>query len=708
MSKGKRKKNKTKRFWRFFRIQMFLILVVVAGIGYYYAGGYAAKVSEMKNAAEYLVVHSTEDTFRQAQTSIVYDHNGEVISVMKGEKDVYYLESRQIPDVVKNAIISIEDKKFYIHHGVDYQAIARAALAMVKNNGEITQGGSTITQQLVKNMFLTQDKTWERKVEEIYIAVELEEKYTKEQILEFYLNNIYFGNGYYGIQAASKGYFNLDVTDLSLSQVCFLCAIPNNPTTYDPVNNVENTYARRDLILENMFNDGRISEKAYNEALAERITLNRPKSIKNDYVETYTYACATKILMENSGFEFKDEFKTDAQREVYEIAYQEAYNYWNTALYTGGYRIYTSIDLTMQQQLQDAIDTNLEEFDELNDEGIYALQSASVCIDNSNGMVKAIVGGRSQEHYGYTLNRAFQSFRQPGSAIKPLIVYTPSLERGYMPNTIVVDEPFEDGPKNSGGYSGEITVRTAVAYSKNTIAWKLFEELTPKVGISYLTAMDFGKVDSSDEVPAAALGGFTTGVSPLDMAKGYATLVNDGYYRDPGCIEKITDTEGNVIYEVVQTEVSIYKENASRLMTDMLKDVVTVGTAKGLTVGDQICAGKTGTTNSNRDGWFVGYTAYYTTSVWVGYDMPREVPGLRGSSYPASIWQDYMTVIHEGLPPAEFVAPTNYLEEEDELVPEDGIIDEEQAAAMGQQQYVPYYPPQEQFIEEYEVIDIIE
>ena len=671
-TKEEKKAKSLKRVYRLLKVQIVLLLILIAAVAYYYVGGYASQVSELKSEAIRIVKQSSPDTFRQIETSEVYDANGETISVLKGEKDVYYITYDEIPGYVTQALISVEDKKFYSHKGVDYKAIIRAAYAMIRD-GEVSQGGSTITQQLARTMFLSNEKTWQRKMEEIYIATELEEKYSKDQILEFYLNNVYFANGYYGIESAAKGYFSKDIGELDLSEICYLLAIPNSPSYYDPLIYPENTIKRRNLILGEMLEDRKISQETYDAAVAEEIILNRPTSIKNDYVETYTYYCATRKLMELDGFEFKTEFTTDEYKEAYEKAYEESYNTWNRSLFTSGYRIYTSIDLTKQQVLQDAIDENLTEFTELNDEGIYALQGAGVCIDNETGMVVAAVGGRTQETTGYTLNRAYQSFRQPGSSIKPLLVYTPSIERGYLPDTIVNDVKLEDGPENATGtYSGEITLREAVMYSKNTVAWQLYEELTPTVGMQYLLNMGFSQICSDDYGMAACLGGLTVGVSPLEMARGYATLANDGYMRDSGCILKITDAEGNVIYEVEQEETKIYEENATRYMTSMLQSVITDGTAKGTSLGDMPCAGKTGTTNSNRDGWFVGYTRYYTTSIWVGYDIPKKVPGLTGSSYPATIWEQYMLSIHEGLVPAEFIAPVEFIgTDEQEAVPED-------------------------------------
>lgn len=656
--KKRRKKTRSQKIWGFLKFQMILMLLVVAAVAYYYAGGYAAKVSAMKTEAVSMVSHSSKDTFRKSQTSIAYDINGKTLSVLKGEKDVYYIEYEDIPIYVKQAIISTEDKRFYKHNGIDYRGIMRAAVAMIQD-GEVTQGGSTITQQLARTVFLSNERTWERKIEEMYIAVELEKKYSKEEILEFYLNNVYFANGYYGIEAAAQGYFGTDVSHLSLSQMIYLCAIPNNPTLYNPLTHADKTQARRDRILKSMLEDKVISESSYQTAVAEQIKTTEPEEIKNNYAETYTYYCATRALMELEGFEFQTVFSDDEEKTAYDREYQSLYDACNKKLFTGGYRIYTSLDLDAQSQLQASVDEVLAGFGEKSDEGIYELQGAAVCIDNTTGMVRAIIGGRSQDDVeGYTLNRAFQSFRQPGSAIKPLIVYTPALERGYTPDTTVVDEPIADGPVNGDGtYFGAMSLRQAVARSKNTIAWKIFEELTPEVGISYLEAMGFSNLDANDKRLPASIGGFTNGVSPLEMAKGYATIKNDGGYRNPTCIMKITDADGEVIYQADQTASVIYKENACRQMTDMLQTVITSGTGRGYSLGMMPCAGKTGTTNDNKDGWFVGYTPYYTTSVWVGYDIPKEVPGLGGGTYPGKIWHSFMSWLHEGLEPVDFIHP---------------------------------------------------
>ncbi|MBQ7077131.1 MAG: transglycosylase domain-containing protein [Lachnospiraceae bacterium] len=673
MAKKQKKKTKYRAFWIAVRIQIALMLLIMLGVAYYYGGGYAKKIDALHEEARLIVAQSNEQTFKANQTSLVYDANGKLISTVKAEKDVYYVTYDKIPADFIDAMISVEDKKFWTHKGYDLKAIIRAAVSVIRKR-EITQGGSTITQQLARTMFLSNERTWQRKVEEIFIARELEEKYGKEKILEFYFNNIYFANGYYGIEAASQGYFSRHCDELSLSEVTFLCAIPNSPTNNDPVNNIANTYKRRDKILRNMLSDNVISESRYNEAKAESISLKRTTHTKIDYVETFTYYCATRELMKLRGFEFRYKFSSKEEQEVYDAAYKQLYEDCQATLFTAGYRIYTSIDLEKQDQLQKAIDTNLAQYGETDEDGRYLLQSAGVCIDNNTGRVVAIVGGRTQEHVGYTLNRAYQSYRQPGSSIKPLIVYTPSFERGLTPDSIVEDKKIENAPKQNS-YLGEMTIRTAVEKSRNSVAWQLFAELSPKVGLEYLINMNFNKIVRDDYYLPASLGGFTYGASPLEMASAYAAVENDGFYRIPTCIIKITDADGNPIVVTEQEEKAVYDRNAARMMISCMEGVLTVGTAKGKAIPNMPCAGKTGTTNDNKDGWFVGFSYYYTTSIWVGYDTPKKLDKLQGGTFPATIWNQFMTAIHEGLSPVDFL---KYIGQEEEPPAEEPPEDEEE------------------------------
>ena len=323
----------------------------------------------------------------------------------------------------------------------------------------------------------------------------------------------------------------------------------------------------------------------------------------------------------------------------------------------------TSLDPEQQEYLQKAIDEGLSFDDETSSDGVYALQGAATLIDNETGKVTAIVGGRSQETDVYGLNRAYQSFRQPGSSIKPLIVYAPALENGYGSTTIVKDVNV-DAAKAAGENAdmsrlpgGTMTLRQAVERSRNGVAWSVYADITPEVGMASLTKMRFDNIVAGDYYMAACLGGFTHGVTSEEMAGAYAALANGGMYRNPTCIVSMKDKNGEEIFQDPQEE-RVYQENASLVMVDILTGVVARGTASGMGwTGDIEAAGKTGTTNNSRDGWFCGMTPYYTLTVWVGYDQPRTLSSLWGSTYPAQIWKNAMSHFVEGLPAASFEEP---------------------------------------------------
>lgn len=612
---------------------------------------YGAMVIRYKEYAAKLV--SDRDSFKSSLTTLVYDKNGENIINLSAEKDSYYLEADEIPYIVKRTFVTSEDRNFYKHEGVDFKAVVRAFVALIKNSGEVTQGGSTITQQLARNIFLSHEVSIERKIKEMFIATELEKAYTKDEILEFYINNIYFGNGFYGIEAASMGYFNKTITDLNNSEMLFLCAIPNNPTKYDPVENMEHTLNRRNLLAKQLYEQQEIDKEIYEEIVGTDIVIHLTKDTKHDYVETFVRFCATRELMRARGFVFTYEFDSKEAKKAYEEAYGTEYSYCNSLLFTGGYRIYTSIDMEKQAELQATVNNVLECYTDVNEAGIYKMQGSSTCIDNLTGFVVAIVGGREQEHAGYSLNRAFQSFRQPGSSIKPLLVYTPAFERGYSPETIIIDEKFEGGPVNADKtYDGPMDIRTAVEKSKNTVAWKIFDKIGPFTAMPYILKMDFRKIVDTDYVNAASLGGLTYGVSTLEMAGAYAALNNSGVYRSATCIVKITDDSGNVIIDNTgdkHVSKRIYEENAADTMTNVLMGVLTKGTGRKYPVKGITCAAKTGTTNNDYDSWFVGYSYYYTTAVWCGYDMPASLSDGYGTTCPGLIWQSYMTYLHKDL-----------------------------------------------------------
>lgn len=699
-TKKSKKKKHTKRGF-VLKVILLLFLVMTLGITLFLYAKYGDEIIAAKNDAKALVEASTPDTFKASATSLVYDIDGKQIAQLKGDKDMYYIGLDEIPDAAEKAMIDTEDRKFYSHKGIDLKAVAAAAVSLVKNKGQIKRGGSTITQQLARNIYLNNAKEWSRKIKEMFIALELEKKYSKEQILEFYINNIYFANGYYGLEAASKGYFSKSCSELSLAQITFLCSIPNSPTRYDPIVNYNNTVERKNRILEQMLSEGDITEEEYNQALSEKIELNVPEVKRRNYIETYVTNCAVKALMKESGFQF--EYGIDKSKDdEYDEAYSDMYSQCQQQLYRAGYRIYTSIDMSKQRALQKTINEQLSENKEKGEDGIFEFQGAGVCIDNDNGKVIAVVGGRSQSSItGYTFNRAYQSYRQPGSAIKPIAVYAPAFDNGYDATDIIKDEPIEDGPKNSNGrYMGNISLRTAVEYSVNTVAWKLFSELTPKKCLNYLIDMNFSKLVSEDYTLASSLGGITNGVSPIEMASAYAAIEHKGVFREPTCIMAITDSEGNeVVTDDIFDEKRIYDKDAAMMMTDVLRGVLTKGTARGYELDGMSCAGKTGTTNEHKDGWFAGYTPYYTTVIWVGCDTPKSIDNLLGNTYPLYIWNEYMNQIHEGLENEEFERsensePVHYnTEEPKETEVPDDYIDEDEDNEDDNQDYEVTQPP---------------
>ena len=647
MAEPKKKKGLAKKI-------LILFVVFILGVIGIVAGVFMASVSKLKKNADKITEGITEDYFRQIETSIIYDCDGNEITSLSGIKELYYVEDKDIPEVLKDAFIALEDQDFYSHKGIDFSAIVRAYIANMRN-GAIVEGASTITQQLAKNVFLTNDVTWERKITEMFIANNLEEKFSKSEILEFYINNIYFGNGYYGIQAAAEGYFNKDISELSVSELTFLAGIPKNPSRFDPVTKYETAIERRDFILKQLYANGAISGLEYYEALGEEVVLEMDDQGLHNYVETYVFYCAARTLMEANGFVFQYEFEDEETKENYQELYDQEYTKYQTYLFTGGYRIYTSIDMEKQELLQNAINNSLKDFTETNKDGIYKHQGAATCIDNSSGFVVAIVGGREQDYDGYTLNRAYQSFRQPGSAIKPVLVYAPYLALGNTPDKIVYDEPMSNGPKNfADRYYGEVTLTQALSMSSNVVAWRLMQEMTPAYAMSYLESMHFKRIEEDKDNVAAAIGGFTYGVSTLEMASAYAALENDGIFREPTCVMKITNSKGETIKDNYDKEIAIYSKQTARMVTKMMEYGINKGLLTGAKLDNAIVAAKSGSTNDSKDGWLCGYSRYYTTAVWIGCDMPEEVPGLHGGSYPLYAWKEYMTEIHKGLSKKSF------------------------------------------------------
>ncbi len=668
------------------RLRNFIIVLAVLFLAMFIGGNVMLKKETgqtlfgcMKEAKE-LVDQSTPETFRLAQTSYIYSDDGTQLAALSEDVDATYLEYDQIPADVVNAFVAVEDRTFWRNSGMDLKGIVRVCLNYVKSRGQVAEGASTITQQLARGTFLSNEKTLSRKIKEIFIARELNKKYSKEQIMEFYCNSCCFANGIYGVEDASKKYFGCSVSDLSLSETAYLCSIPNRPEYYNPLRNSENAITRRNKILEDMYECGYITKEAGEAALAENISVASVSEEEDkfyNYEVTYAINCAVRYLMKLDGFEFQFHFDDDDAYKTYSNYYDEAYKQAKHKLYTGGYKITTTMNLDAQKGLQKVLDEQLENNTEIDDEtGIYAFQGALTVIDNESGKVVAMIGGRSQDaiQQTYSLNRGFQSYVQPGSSFKPLAVYTPALEEGYTANSTLTEINVSSAKnstsakiKRMGGT--KYSLRRAVEQSYNGCAYSLFNEITPKVGLSYVEDMNFSKIVSDDYNLSAALGGLTNGVNTVEMANAYYTLENHGEYTQTDCISSILDSNGDEIYED-PTSKNVYSQSAADQMTDILTGVLKSGTAKGLkwsSASDIEAAGKTGTTNSNKVGWFCGYTPYYTISVYVAYDHQRTTKDIWGYSYPAKIWKEAMLFMTDGLDAKDFDLDTSHSSGKDQV-----------------------------------------
>lgn len=662
-----------KDFFR--RLRNVIVILAIAFCALFAAGNLMLKKATGQTLigcmreAKNLVDSSTPDTFRLAQTSYIYSDDGTQLAALAESEDATYLSYEDIPADVVNAFVSVEDRTFWNNSGVDYKGILRVCVNYVKTKGQVAEGASTITQQLARGTFLSNEKTLSRKIKEIFIARQLTKKYTKEQIMEFYCNSCCFANGIYGVEDASQKYFGRSVSDLSLSETAYICAIPNRPEYYNPLKNSENAISRRNKILQDMYECDYITKDAGDAALAENITVAEVSDEEDtfyNYEATYAINCAIRYLMKQDGFEFKSHFEDDADYDTYNAYYDEMYKQAKHKLYTGGYKVTTTMNLKAQKNLQKIFDKELA-FNTKVDEstGIYQFQGAMTVIDNETGKVVAMIGGRSQDELQqtYSLNRGFQSFKQPGSSIKPLVIYTPALEEGYDANSTLTEIDVKAAKKSTSEkiskMSGKkMSLRYAVEDSKNGCAYSLYNIITPKVGLSYIENMNFSKIVQQDYTLSSGLGGLHHGTNTVEMANAYSTLENHGEYRQADCISSILDASGNEIYEEPESK-TVYTRSASDQMTDILEGVLnsSAGTAKGLkwsSASDVAAAAKTGTTNDNNVAWFCGYTPYYTISVWVGYDYPKSVKGLRGNTYPAYIWKEAMLYMIDGKDEADF------------------------------------------------------
>lgn len=613
-TKPPKKKSPMRRFlW----IVGILVFLIIAGAGCGFIGATMSDLPEVANV-------------KPAASSQIYDVHGNLITTVHATENRLPVKLSQVPKDLQNAFIATEDNRFYSHHGVDPIGIMRAIWVNIAHDG-VAEGGSTITQQLARNAFLTQDRTLKRKIMEAMLAIRIEQYYTKQEILEMYLNQIYFGQGAYGVQAAAHVYFGKNVQDLDLAQSAMLAGLPQSPNYYSPLTNYKAGKARQAVVLGQM--------------------------VKYDYIDQAT---ADKAKDEDLGLREKSEAAHSDNNASYFIDYvisEIAEKYGDDAVYKDGLKIYTTIDMKAQDAAVQAMH-NLPNF-YTDDKGLTQPQGALIAINPHNGYIVAMVGGRGDDSF----NRAVLAERQPGSAFKPF-VYLAAIQDGMTPGTVMDDKKIEFNgwsPKNyEGTYSGQMTLHYALQHSVNTIAVQLADAVGMRKVLNLASSLGITTLDDSkDNNLAAALGGLTNGVKPIDMAVAYGTLANGGVKVKPVAITKIVDRNGQVVEENSTEEQRVVDPKYAYVITNMLESVMSGGTGGGASIG-RPAAGKTGTTDESKDAWFVGYTPDLVAAVWMGDDYGIEtLDGITGGTVPAVIWRDFMSQALNAMeiPASDFTVP---------------------------------------------------
>ena len=592
-----------------------------------------------------------DETLIPDAASQFYDINGNVIYTTLSEERRVPVSIDKIPKHVQQAFIAIEDNRFYEHSGIDYRGTARALVSTL--SGREVQGGSTITQQLAKNAFLTQERSIIRKIKEAFIAKELEHKYTKDEILTMYLNQIYFGQGAYGIESASLYYFGKHVQNLDIAEAATLAAIPKSPNYYNPFENPKESKNRQELVIDQMVKYGFISADSAAKAKAKKMVYSTSHKQQNNPRGYFFDMISQKVIAEVGA----------------------------DALYKGGLKIYTTLDMDMQLAAEKAM-RHLPNY-YTDSKKLAQPQMALAAVDPKTGYVKAMIGGRGQDKF----NRATLAVRQPGSAFKPF-VYLTAMQNGFTPASIIEDkeEEFAKGwkPQNSDmQWHGKVSLRTALKRSLNVPTIKLAREVgvdkivanVERMGIT--TLVDSGAY--SDVNLAMALGGLSKGVNPLEMASAYGVLATNGLYNKPIALLKIVDRDGKVLYQAKPQSKRVVDAASAYLTTNMLEDVLVSGTGGGMGIG-RPAAGKTGTTDTYIDAWFVGYTPDLSTAVWVGDDNNKPMQRMYGSGAPLSIWHEFMINALASTPRTGFSNPGVAVPAEPEIKQEEEDKDKEKDA----------------------------
>ena len=619
-------------------LKLIAVLFVVGALGVF--------AIIIKYRLELPNIQSMVEDYKPQMATTIYDKNNNVVDVLEAEsRDAVKLED--VSPYVKEAFLAIEDKKFYSHHGLHFKGIIRAVLTNFLK-GKATQGGSSITQQLAKNAFLTPERTFSRKVKEAILTYQIERTYTKDEILERYLNEIYFGSGSYGIKNAADQYFRKDPKDLNIAEAALLAGIPNRPTKYDPNRSLDNALHRQQIILKEMFEDGRITKEEYEEALAYKFELENEENVKNVPKNTsIIYNRRPKKAYNNP------ELTTIVENYLAEI-------YDDEQIYSSGLKIYTTIDLDYQKVARDTFNAypyfkNKE------------INGAMVTLDPFTGGIISIVGGKNFKAGNF--DRATMARRQLGSSFKPF-VYLKALEEGYEPYSVVVNDFVAYGkwaPKNfDGRYTFNSTLVNSLNLSLNIPAVKLMDAVTVDAFKEEMT--DKIKLSSEVQNLTTALGSVDS--TPVNTAANFSIFVNGGYIVKPNIIREIRDNQDILIYVADIEKVKAFDSVDVSVITAMLKSVVSNGTATKARVVDKSGrpiqqGGKTGTTSEHRTAWFVGITPEYVTVCYIGRDDNKPMYGkMTGGSAVAPMWaRYYQTLINKGLyTPGKFEFLENYLE----------------------------------------------
>lgn len=597
------------------------------------------------------VFNLTEEKYSQNQTSFIYgeNENGEQVELTRlhGEENRIWVNLEDMSPYMKNAFISIEDERFMKHHGVDWIRLV-GVIVKRSNSG---QGGSTITQQLIKNLTDENEVTIVRKFNEILSALNIEKNYSKDEIIEAYLNTIYLSEGCYGVKTASEKYFGKDVSDLNAAECAAIASITQYPSKYDPLRHPENNRKRQLRVLDKMLENGALTQEEYNEAVNYEMVFTNSENYQGSQVSD-SQSSANENKIDSYYVDYVIKSVID---DLQKMGYTEKKA--KSMLYGGGLKIYTAVDYDVQNALEDVY----ENYKKMPDKKV---QGAMVVMDYE-GRILGLVGGTGKYSGKLGLNRASQSVRQPGSVIKPLSVYGPAFEKSLQDNnvniywsTMIEDKPLKKvngkwWPTNEGGsYSGNsVSIQYGLSKSLNTVSARTLDKIGVDYSFDYITQrfhISTLKVQDEDYAPLAT-GSLTNGVTTLEMTAAYATFGNGGVYYKPYCYYKIEDSQGNILIETDPnaTKEQALTESTAWLMNKLLQTVMSSGTGTSYKLSNTECFGKTGTTTGSKDRWFIGGTPEYVGAVWYGYDTPKEIYYKLSPNPSGTIWKTVMTEIYD-------------------------------------------------------------